>query len=243
MVSPENMVRPLACTYSAFYICAVRSTIPLKNQGAAVTRLKLTTHVEQDRYGDFYLTDAVRPAPDLAVIPTEGYRVGIFRDPCSDNRIPMLVASVSREKLFDVFHDMIELLGDPVDVILETSHDSSTGEHHDLCRDGIDLPVLQSYLCDFEDLLLNDGCSGIAVMNEEGTCEVQFDEHKLIIVYSADLQPYMNVLARHGVRRDDRLKVITEAEHLHSTNQAYREQFHELCCRLGIAESIEHARW
>jgi hypothetical protein len=53
----------------------------------------------------------------------------------------------------------------------------------------------------------------------------------------------MKVLARHDVRRDDRLKVITEAEHLHSTNETYREQFQELCCRLGIAESIEHARW
>ena len=67
--------------------------------------------------------------------------------------------------------------------MLETSHNRDTKGHADLYREHIDLPVLKSTLYDFEDLLLNDGCTGIAVLNPHVPQEVQFDEHKLLIVY------------------------------------------------------------
>jgi hypothetical protein len=203
----------------------------------------LTEHVEQDRYGDFYLTAAIRPSPDLEVIPKAGYRVGVFRDRDSGQRVPMLVAAVSREQLFEVFQDLVQELGEVVDVILETSHEATGGTHEDRYRDGIDLPVLQSYFCDYEEVLLNDGCAGVAVMNEEGTREVQFDEHKLLIVYSDDLKPFIQVLKSHGIPRDDRLKIITEAEHLHSTHPDLRDQFEQFCCRLGVTEAMEPVSW
>jgi hypothetical protein len=58
--------------------------------------------------------------------------------------------------------------------------------------------------------------------------EVQFDEHKLLFVYANDLEPVRGVLMEHGLRRDDSLKFISEAEHLHSTDDVYRDQFEEL---------------
>ena len=61
--------------------------------------------------------------------------------------------------------------------------------HVDLYREHIDLPVLKSILYDFEELLLNDGCTGIAVLNPHMPLEVQFDEHKLLIAYGHDLTP------------------------------------------------------
>lgn len=215
----------------------------LLTQGGTVLSRKLTDHFDQECYGNFYLTDAIRPSPDLDVIPRSGYRVGLFRDPSSGRRVPMLIASVSREQLFNVFQDLVQELGEVVDVILETSHEAPTGEHEDLCREGIDLPVLQSYFCDYEDLLTNDGCAGVAVMNEEGTREVQFDEHKLLIVYSDDLAPFIEVLKSYGIARQDGMKVITEAEHLHSTHPEYLDQFQQFCCRLGIAEAMEPVSW
>ena len=42
------------------------------------SREKLAAHLRVDRYGDFLLTDAIRPAPSLPVVPRQGYR----RDPC-----------------------------------------------------------------------------------------------------------------------------------------------------------------
>ena len=37
-------------------------------------------HVCQNRYGDFLLTEAVRPGPGVPVPPREGYRLSRFRD-------------------------------------------------------------------------------------------------------------------------------------------------------------------
>ena len=52
--------------------------------------------------------------------------------------------------------------------------------------------------------------------------------------YANDLSAFEEVLVEAGLRRDDTLKFISEAEHLHSTDDVYRDQFEELQYRLGI---------
>ena len=42
--------------------------------------------------------------------------------------------------------------------------------------------------------------------------EVQFDEHKLLFVYAHDLEPFEEILIDAGLKRDDTLKFISEAE-------------------------------
>lgn len=199
----------------------------------------MADHLAVDRYGDFLLTDAVRPAPHLPVVPREGYRLGVYRDPRTRASVPVLAAAVSRERLFDVFLALLDPLGPAVDVVLETSHDRADGRHVDLVREGIDRPVLESYLCEFEELLLHDGCTGVAVMTTGGGKEVQFDEHKLLVVYAADLEPFEAVFLQAGIARDDGLKLITEGEHLHSTEESYAEQFDQLCTSVGVTEPAE----
>ena len=199
----------------------------------------MSAHLRVDRYGDFALTDAIRPAPHLPIVPKEGFRLDVYRDPKARVEVPVLAASVSREKLFDVFLSLLDPLGPTVDVVLETSHHSRSASHRDLLREGIDLPVLASYLCEFEDLLLNDGCTGVAVISTAGPMEVQFDEHKLLVVYAEDLEIFEQVLRQADVRRDDRLKLLTEGEHLHSTDPRFVDEFEQLCCRVGVAEPAE----
>jgi hypothetical protein len=203
----------------------------------------LSDHLRVDRYGEFLLTDAVRPAAHLPVVPREGFRIDVYRDARSRSRVPVLAASVSREKLFELFLALLEPLGPVVDVVLETSHRSNDGAHRDLLREHIDLPVLLSHFCDCEDLLLNDGCTGAAVLSTTGPMEVQFDEHKLLVVYARDLEPFAEVLTEAGVHRDDGLKLITEGEHLHSTEPRHLEQFEQLCHRLGAGELAERVSW
>jgi hypothetical protein len=208
-----------------------------------VSQRELAIHLQVDRYGEFRLTEAIRPSLDLQVIPRQGYRVETYRDDSAGLRVPVLAASVSREKLFDTFLDLLEPLGDEVDVVLETSHDRSDGSHRDLYREHIDTPVLLSYFCDFEELLLNDGCTGVAVISRSLPMEVQFDEHKLLVVYARDLAPFERIMSQSGVRRDDRMKLITEGEHLHSTNPDHPQVFEQLCYRLGVGEAAEHVNW
>src|SRR5262249_51637286 len=69
------------------------------------------TPMQQNRYGDFLLTGAVRPGPGVPVTPAEGYRLSRFRDAETQICLPVLGASVSAEKLFDVFLELLEPLG------------------------------------------------------------------------------------------------------------------------------------
>ena len=195
---------------------------------------QLDAHLRVGRYGNFTLTDAVRPSYGLDVVPREGYRRDVYRDPETGSTMPVLAASVSAERLFDVLMDLLTPLGDEVDVVMESSHESEPGAHTDLYREHIDTVILKSVLYDYEPLLLNDGCTGLAALNPSGPMEVQFDEHKLLFVYAQDLEPFEAILIEAGLRRDDTLKFISEAEHLHSTDDGFKEQFDELRYRLGI---------
>ncbi|MBN2477543.1 MAG: hypothetical protein JXB62_23250 [Pirellulales bacterium] len=195
---------------------------------------ELEAHLGVSRYGSFALTEAVRPSYDLQVVPSQGYRHDSYHDEQSNTRVPVLMAAVSRERLFEAFMDLLDPLGNVVDVVLETSHNRDSTGHTDLYREHIDVPVLKSILWEFEDLLLNDGCTGLAVLNPGIPQEIQFDEHKLLIVYGDQLHPFESILRHREVGCDDELKFITEAEHVHSSSDHYSRQFEELKTRLGM---------
>jgi len=195
---------------------------------------ELEAHLGVARYGEFTLTDAVRPSYDLQVVPCQGYRHDSYRDEENRTSVPVLMGAVSRETLFEVFMDLLDPLGNVVDVVLETSHSREQSGHTDLYREQIDMPVLKSTLWDFEDLLLNDGCVGIAVLNPDVPHEVQLDEHKLLIVYGENQAPFAEVFSQRNVVCDERIKFITEAEHVHSSSDQYLQQFDELKTRLGM---------
>jgi hypothetical protein len=197
---------------------------------------RLAAHLQINRYGDFTLTDAVRPGPDVPVRPRQGYRIEVYRDRRARLRLPMLSAAVSAESLFDVFLALLEPLGDVVHVVLESSHGSAADRHRDLRRADIDRPVLASHFCEFEDLLVNDGCTGVAVLADGKPVEVQFDEHKLFHIYAPDLKPFRRVLKRLGVRRRKVLGLISEAEHLHHSTDEYAAAFRQLCLRVGVGD-------
>jgi hypothetical protein len=194
----------------------------------------LEKHLNVAQYGDFKLTDAVRPAFDLKVVPKEGYRHDVYRDDENQANMPVLMCAASKETLFELFVELIEPLGKVVDVVLETSHAREGAGHSDLYREHMDMPVLMSTLWDYEDLLTNDGCTGIAVLNPNLPQEVQFDEHKLLIVYGEDLSAYEEIMRSYKLGRQDDMKFITEAEHVHSSSDKFADQFDELRMRLGM---------
>ena len=196
----------------------------------------LATHLNVNRYGNFLLTDAVRPGRTVPIVPREGFRIESFREPLTRVRIPFLSASVSADKLFDLFLDLLDPLGEMVHVIFESSHASRDDDHEDLRRGHIDLPVLKSHLCDYEDLLLNDGCTGVAAVASRKMAEVQLDEHKQIYIYGRKLLPYRKIFRHYGVKRIDDLQLLSESEHLHHSTRGYAEEFRRLCCQVGAGD-------
>ncbi|MFO1019388.1 MAG: hypothetical protein U0903_01615 [Planctomycetales bacterium] len=199
-----------------------------------LTEAQLEAHMKVVQYGDFTLTDAVRPSFDLQVIPAAGYRHDVYRDKETGVNVPVLMASASKDQLLEIFFELLAPLGTEVDVVLETSHEKQRHGHEDLYREHIDLPVLKSTLYDFEDMLLNDGCTGIAVLNPGIPLEVQLDEHKLLIMYGQDLSEFEEILQEAGLPCNDDLKFITEAEHVHSSSDEHSRHFDQLKYRLGL---------
>jgi hypothetical protein len=195
-------------------------------------RATLEAHLARRHYGPFTLTDAVRPGWQLDVVPRAGYRHDAWVDPRSGARLPALIAAVSSERLFETFLRLLEPLGDSLDVVLETTHDQAD-TRGEFAREGIERLVLESVLWDFEDLLLDDGCTGIAVMHTELQLEVQLDEHKLLVVYAQQRAPYERILAEQGVDRNDNIRFISQAEHLHTSHTRFARRFDEMVNRLG----------
>jgi len=217
-----------------FYRNVLRGNTSFHREYDRISKLELETHLAAATYGNFTLSDAVRPSFDLLITPAQGYRRELYADKKSQGTIPVLVASVSVEELFETFIDLLTPLGDTVDVVLETSHRYRVGKHDDLYRERIDLPVLKSYLYEYEDAILNDGCTGIAVLNPTIPAEVQFDEHKLLAVYARQTEPFEVIFQQHRVHRNDSLKFLTEAEHVHTTHNGYYRQFQQLQTTLGL---------
>ena len=195
---------------------------------------QLETHLKIARYGNFVLTDAVRPSYDLQVVPRTGFRHDTYSDGGTGIAIPVLMASISREQILDLFVDLLDPLGEEVDVVLETSHHTRGDGHEDYYRESIELPILKSVLYDFEEMLVDDGCTGVAVLNPRIPMEVQFDEHKIFTLYGQDLDEFEKVFDEHGVSCSEDIKFITEAEHVHSSTDTFSEQFEQLRFRLGI---------
>src|SRR5262245_27957475 len=76
--------------------------IPNRAQGNHVND-QLAAHLKIDRYGDFWLTNAIRPSLTCQVVPRQGFRLETYRDRNAGFQVPVLVAAVSRERLFDAF--------------------------------------------------------------------------------------------------------------------------------------------
>ena len=197
------------------------------------------SHLRISRYSEFQLTDAVRPSYDLQVIPREAYRHDTFRDEKTNCEIPVLMVAASSEKLFDLFLDLLTPLGDQVDVVLESSHAGCGESNGNAQREQIDLPVLKSILCEYEQTLMHDGCLGIAVLNSSVPLEVQFDEHKLLIIYGESLGPFETILQQYGIQQDQETQFITEGEHVHASQEDYADCYETLRNHLGIEQSLD----
>ena len=190
--------------YQDYAIGAAEAPIDPAPPQSDTGREELELLLSLDTFGDFRLTDAIRPSLHVDIEPCQGYRHDVYRDEESGKEIPVIMAAASREVLFQLFMQLINRLGPSLDVVLETSHDHASNGHVDFYREQIDAP------------------------------EVQFDEHKLLIVYGSPLEPFEHILEQHGVPCVPDMSFITEAEHVHTSSQDYNRQFDQLRTQLGI---------
>jgi len=211
---------------------------------------EIDEHLSVFRYGNFILSNAVRPAYNLSNVPTEGFTLHSYRLADTNEVLPALIASVSREKIVTAFHGLLNDTIDPtgeVHAMLDGTHyvESREDEPEQFIRHPIDRVVLQSYLKQerFENLLLNDGCSGISVVNvsDGSPLEVQLDEHKLFYLAGdmERMESCIRVFQSLGICYRHRMQSIIHSEHLHQSNASHREAFEDLVLELD-AEKIQN---
>jgi len=190
-------------------------------------------------YGNFELTDAVCPTPDLDVIPTEGYRNDLITryENGLKLKIPTTVVAVSREKLFDLFISIIDCLSYETDVSISTSYTLPDEESNYGIRGDINTDALIGHLCDddVKDLLLNDGCIGITVADLDTCTRVELDEHKLLYVRGTPIPSLTSLLAEQRIALHKNMKFISEGRHIHSSSDNYEERCHALRAELDCA--------
>lgn len=193
----------------------------------------LERHLRRSRYGSFVLTDAIRPMLGSHVVPQEGYREQVYHDRPSRYRTNVLIAAVSSERLFDVFLDLLDAVGDDVGCGIMSSHDYKFFGEAEFFRESIELPVLKSALWDHEELLLNDGCTGVAVWNADAEIEVQLDEHKLLFIYAKNPTPFRRILADYRVLRVDGIQFVIDGEHVHISDESWLTKADEFVAQIG----------
>lgn len=189
-------------------------------------------HLERNKYGNFVLTDAIRPSPNLEVVPRQGYTQSVWRE--EHFQIPVIGVSASAEVLFPLWRDLLDLMPKEIDVVLESSHEMKSDNHTSYWRCRIEKSIFESIVLDYEDLLLNDGCTGVTVLSARKSVEIQFEEHKLLLLHGFTKNDRLFPIFReHNVPYISNLRFITEVQHFHSTDDNHMQRFDQLKYELG----------
>ena len=64
-----------------------------------LSKEELEVHLGVRRYGEFTLTDAVRPSYDLKVVPRQGYRHDAYHDKETNTDLPVIMASAMPSRM------------------------------------------------------------------------------------------------------------------------------------------------
>lgn len=181
-----------------------------------------------DTYGDYQLC-GVRIVDDLVrMCPKQGFT---HEDKVHD--IPTIIAAVSKEFIFDVFYDMLDVLDEEVIVILESMHYGQKQYTSEM-----DLVVLKSVLVDFEDLLVGDGFLGFNVysFNGDEPVEIQIDFHGYLIGFGNCMDKFDQIFELYGLVCDENLVLVSDGHHIHVSNEEFYNQFLKLVDRIGAVE-------
>ncbi len=89
--------------------------------------------------------------------------------------------------------------------------------------DGIGHQVIESFLTDLDDILINDGLSLFGFSAFEDQIEIMKGKYNLITIYAKDKEPFVKKLAELGLEKVER--IITVGDILNENNPGYAERY------------------
>ena len=206
------------------------------------TDKQLEEDLKKDNYNGFLLTKAVRLDAKTTLLPENGFKL-VWCQIDKNTRERALLVCASREILWDLFIDFVSITGSVTDVCLESSHHSANHDcHTDFIVEEKEVILTTSTFFDFQDILLNDGCTGIAVYNGKRRVEVQLCEHKFISIYGwkKHKRKIKKILEKYGIPLNKEMSCVVWQPHMHVSSTSYAEEFKNFKIAMG-ADSYDSA--
>lgn len=156
------------------------------------------------------------------------YRTDVYRDDAGGQDLYELEAAVPSGALVSVFFKCLEHLDDVVDVVIESTHDSSitdwnSAEPHPcelFLREYLEKPALLEMLASYERWLFFDGMSAIAVYGSEAAgfgspAEIKLGDDKVLYIISDDLSDFQAIMEEYGIRLNPNVTFVSDGAHIH----------------------------
>ena len=194
----------------------------------------------------FELTNAVCPINEFGL--WAGFQRATYFDEVS-GQLHVVIITQTRSLLFDLLTDLIEELlriekikRAGFDIVLESRHipdkETGFGKKYDCCKPShfftdflvrhVDPVSFLSELYDFEDLLINDGFTGLSYSVMDGHFEFRFDVHKAISrLFSKHPKLVDRIVAflkkRGLVQLPIKVNTLAEQPHIHIGHSLQRQ--------------------
>jgi hypothetical protein len=166
--------------------------------------------------------------------PQSGY-VALDHIPVDHNlSIRGLMVAATKDQILPTLKEVLEVVA-PGDNQLDFIVDSFSDDGHTsrISKIGEDVPrkKIEQILESFKDLLLNDGHHAYAFSPVNTACEVQLDDHKLIIIYYRDNDVgvlLQQLLGDLGLDKHPALSTVLDVKHLHESQNHHKNASEQL---------------
>ncbi len=185
--------------------------------------LKESMHLMKSAGLRSFFPDGIRPRQFVDKV--NAYKIVEHQNRGEKKRIT-LIASISRDRIFQTFLSIIGALKDDVSMKLHGSHRMKAHENAPpLKRKDLYRPIAESWLLEdgIEDLVTHDGCTSITLKCKGS--RVRLDEHKLLQISGKRWEMLEAMLIQQGILRDDRIRTVETVPHFHYTSDAFENTF------------------
>ena len=224
----------LLFVYFYFTRRAVDKAIPTKAR-----RKQQNDHLERLRrdrmVNDFVLTSAVFPALDNDIEPQEGYRLykndGFYKI----NGGCLIIASVSAEKMRNVFLSLLRRIGPVMSVSFEDFYSDDRNVIDYLSYDR-DLFVVENLFDRYWRMIQNNHDLKVSVFSAFPKVELIVTRVKTINIHVVEPVPFIEVLEEYGLREKPQMRFFIEGTYYAYNDYAGTDTFFRLTSELEVHE-------
>lgn len=142
--------------------------------------------------------------------------------------IVRLTVATTAEKLLELLLEALAFMGDDIKIVIQ-----STREH---CMRGFetafpDPVMIESAFRTYDDVLLGDAYTGVAIVDEIAPAEIRLDEHKTLVVHNAPR--FERFLRAQQIPTRETMPFVADVTHDHLADPELDERFDTLLTDIG----------